>query len=676
MIPFVVKNGVTEQLANREADSAYVTAGLLNKIEYPTGGYTQFQFEGNEYSYIGSSQLVPAPIEKEGTAAGFLTYEQNKGPGQVKTTFVIDKWQQGSIEWQISNCIPSKPGCASWASMNPEATIELRRIGGGTPFHAYGMYVDKYTSGLNYIDLQPGTYELILKVVNPYDRANADVFYTYTSSEMKPPVRPAGGVRIARIISYDGISHDHDMVRSYSYKMDDPMYSSGVTLEQPKYDYSYTEYVPEPTTGQQCGKQQSYNCYSSVSSVVLGSTQGGVVGYRRVTEYYNTKDSSNKIVSYFTSAVEHPDDGVIYAPPYTPGTSYDWRRGLLTQKITYGKDNKVVSIEKKVYTVLPDFQYELRNFKAQQTVFCVASPIGTDGKDKVTRYKTDYYRTVTEWMPLTSDTTILFSSGSTDAIRNITTYAYDTSSLNVSSVTKEMSSRTVQQFYRYPNNYQVIPGDNLSLGIINLQQRHIISPVIETYTVVSNNANPGTIFGQFVSYKPSQPYPESVFRLSVPGVLTDFNPSSVSGGGVTMDRRYEPRLIFDLYDAAGNVLQQHKVNDEPESFIWGYGNSYPVAAIKGMSYSAVSGLVNVLAINNLYNETQIRNSLAPLRTLDGAMSTIYTFRPQVGMTSMTDPSGRTIYYEYDGFGRLTVIRDKDGKILKQTDYKYQRPVTE
>ncbi len=48
-----------------------------------------------------------------------------------------------------------------------------------------------------------------------------------------------------------------------------------------------------------------------------------------------------------------------------------------------------------------------------------------------------------------------------------------------------------------------------------------------------------------------------------------------------------------------------------------------------------------------------------------------TYRPLVGMTSATDPQGKTIYYEYDAFGRLRDVKDLNGNIIKTYQYHYK-----
>lgn len=53
-----------------------------------------------------------------------------------------------------------------------------------------------------------------------------------------------------------------------------------------------------------------------------------------------------------------------------------------------------------------------------------------------------------------------------------------------------------------------------------------------------------------------------------------------------------------------------------------------------------------------------------------ARMTTYTYDPPIGMTSMTDENNRTTFYEYDGLGRLRLIKDDNGNIIKRVCYNY------
>ena len=92
-------------------------------------------------------------------------------------------------------------------------------------------------------------------------------------------------------------------------------------------------------------------------------------------------------------------------------------------------------------------------------------------------------------------------------------------------------------------------------------------------------------------------------------------------------------------------------------------------------FTAIAAAKNAsLADVDQASETALRSALDSLRShpeLSGAMVTTYTYDPLVGVTSITDPRGRTTYYEYDEFNRLRQARDQEGHILSQNAYHYR-----
>jgi YD repeat-containing protein len=53
-----------------------------------------------------------------------------------------------------------------------------------------------------------------------------------------------------------------------------------------------------------------------------------------------------------------------------------------------------------------------------------------------------------------------------------------------------------------------------------------------------------------------------------------------------------------------------------------------------------------------------------------ALMSSYTYETMIGITSQTDVKNATTFYEYDGLGRLSLIRDQDRNILKKLCYNY------
>ena len=84
------------------------------------------------------------------------------------------------------------------------------------------------------------------------------------------------------------------------------------------------------------------------------------------------------------------------------------------------------------------------------------------------------------------------------------------------------------------------------------------------------------------------------------------------------------------------------------AYLWGYSGRYMVAKVQGATYSQVINALDGNLASDLSNLEDIRNA----SSLSNALIETWTYKPLVGVTSYTDATGLTTFYEYDGLGRL------------------------
>lgn len=190
----------------------------------------------------------------------------------------------------------------------------------------------------------------------------------------------------------------------------------------------------------------------------------------------------------------------------------------------------------------------------------------------------------------------------------------------------------------------------------------------EIYTYVTNGI-PQKVY----KLETSNPIPLASFKFSTrpTGVLPSTGTTPTS---FLMDSRYKLNVTYSQYDSKFNPLQINPEANAPISYIWGYNKMYPVAQVAGAEYATAMGYINQTVLDNpLSTDADIRTELNRMRmglANTNALVTTYTYKPLVGMTSQTDPNGRTSYYSYDAFNRLQLIRDQDGKVIKTFCYNY------
>lgn len=147
--------------------------------------------------------------------------------------------------------------------------------------------------------------------------------------------------------------------------------------------------------------------------------------------------------------------------------------------------------------------------------------------------------------------------------------------------------------------------------------------------------------------------------------------------------RLSNQEINFINDSFGNISHARIEGEADTYYVWGYGinRTRLIAKIENYIYSSSKVRAIVAAQNSSdwdnymstkSSEDDLRNKLTALRNaFPNAMVTTYTYDPLVGVTSITDPMGQTIYYHYDDFNRLEYVTDKDGKVLNKNEYHYK-----
>ena len=140
---------------------------------------------------------------------------------------------------------------------------------------------------------------------------------------------------------------------------------------------------------------------------------------------------------------------------------------------------------------------------------------------------------------------------------------------------------------------------------------------------------------------------------------------------------YRTDIFYDLYDMQGNIRQYTTLDGTSTVLLWAYKGQYPIAEIKNTTYSHVLGIVNESALNAISSRIAptdsdwvLINNLRSDPAMSNASVTTYTYKPLIGILTITDPTGLTVYYEYDSLGRLLRVKNDSGKVIEEYEYYY------
>jgi YD repeat-containing protein len=716
--------------ANRLVNSSYTQLGLLQSISYPTAGKTVFTYENNTasnvnptFDYIVSSGyiMITAPVNPPRIMTKSFTVNSFGGSGGANVVFTVN---------------PGSTNCAQHGQFGCPITTLYYPDGSGANLNSTVT-----------IFLPAGNYQIkgdCSSVTDPNVLQNYSVQVSWPQGAMESPnLRyniAVGGLRIKNITNYN-TDNSIASVKQYTYLQPGlPFNSSGTLVSFPQYQGTVTMITPSTCI---------YTTLSSNTTQPLMSTQGSMVGYRYVQEFLGASGEFGRNDYEFTA----PDvfqDNVGYYFPFPPSTSFDWKRGALVHERNY-RFNTANGVYELIQEKINKYQDNMTNtypgIKENQNTFYNVAHNNV--------YTVTSFFTESGWFPKISDTVRIYDQNNLAQYAQIVhNYGYNPLYfLPIADTSSNSKGETTITTMKYPLDYSGLTGaDALTQGIQNLQNKNMLSPVIEKFSQIQNAGGSNNRFtgSLLTSYKASIALPDTVWATELTAGSTTFTPSSVSGGTIVKSGLYKPELSFLKYDFKGNTIQEQKINDLNQSYIWDYSNTYPIAecknadsisiaftsfeadgsgnwtipsstrdnanAITGLSsYNLTSGAISKsgLTSSNSYvvsywsrsgssftvsgssSVTQGKTingwtyfehivsgvtsvSVSGSADIDelrlypkGALMTTYCYQPLSGMTSQCDMDNRITYYRYDGLGRLKVVLDQDGNILKTIDYYFQ-----
>ncbi|WP_286078267.1 RHS repeat domain-containing protein, partial [Alistipes finegoldii] len=142
---------------------------------------------------------------------------------------------------------------------------------------------------------------------------------------------------------------------------------------------------------------------------------------------------------------------------------------------------------------------------------------------------------------------------------------------------------------------------------------------------------------------------------------------------------YESRIRIKWYNGLYNPVYYVKDGTENVVCLWSYSGEYPIAEIKNATMDDVLKALGQEQGDLAYFTTLAKQTVPDMTPINSLRAKLpdaqvwtYTYKSLVGMLTVTDPAGKTAYYDYDSFGRLTGMRDNDGSTIQSFDYHYKQ----
>jgi hypothetical protein len=679
-------NNIEYYGADKEPNGNLAKIGLLNKIIYPTKGYTEFDYESNTYwgektTYPKKTKLILKKTEKE----------TNSEAKTINITSPIDQTIEliGRVvyagdgpppKWGEND--PKNTGhySASMGITCTDPSEDCPRFYEKSQFGSYphdGGFVFLTSSDKDnpivdnefFFDAKAGkTYTLHLSKNGNGASAMVDITYYATASVTISTNVETGGVRIKSTKDSPEASGKANYKRYYYGPKENLNKSSGDKGNDPFYiDFS--------TRRQMCTSEWSMGIcvYTDFKSLVLTSssmislfnTGNSNCFYKYVTvsdggdDFENGGESKEFIIhrDYWGQTVLGDTD--IQSAPWT---NFGWDNGLEVKSQIFKKPSGnsfvVVAENENRYKLDSSHNKEVLSYSVRKNFeqLCLNS---------IDNFSIVAYKTLSHWFYLETSISKKYDLNGLNPIETRTDYGYNNSAhLQLTSQSTTNSKAEIfETKYFYPQDSQMASEPFVKELIA---QNRIAAPLdVQTFRRGIKLSEQKTVYDKSVATS----------NLLLPKTVLE------NKGTAALNPVTDKKISYDFYDDKGNLLQYTQDGGTPTSIVWGYDKSLPVTKIDNIAYKSIP----ISLITEVQNASSYMGTDASMLTainkftynysgLSNTKITSYMYKPLIGVTRITDAHELSTYYDYDEFNRLKFIKDKDLNVLQAYFYNYKGQV--
>ncbi len=623
---------------NREVNPTYTQAGILNRIDYPTGGYSEFEYEPNKYQEGTIEKLAGGVRIKQirsFTDAGILSY---------KKTLVFPYGQ-----------VNIGPG---FSYLNQAQTIK--------------RFVDIYGSDLNGYPLCP-----------PWGDVESIVLNSISANP------------VISLTDYDGNSIFYNTVTEYD---GDAVSNNGYTVyTYNNFSDNVVNYVPPGKTFKENNLWRRSQLLSKFvrdkNNVLLNSVvntyidvqntlfqDAGLMVGTGFQEHANSCLASLNTCGYTTCTPYN------LVPKYII-TNYAIRTGLRkllsTTENTYDQLNPANSITKTI-----DYSYSPSNNEPS-----VVNTINSKGETIYIKniYASDYTLPATtgstdvEGIKNLKNNNIINAPVETYQQIQATGNPLKTVAANMSSFDASSPLQTESFFLENQSPLTDFTSSSVIGTVLSKDLRYKSRLKFSLYNGRNNLLQQQKTNDVLISYiwDYLSTYPVAEVQNAA---YNDIAYTSFEGDGKgNWSFTGIPNLVGNAptgkkgYDLALAAISKSTLNATTTYYV-SYWSNNGVKTVSGSS-AVVTG--RTIAGPWTYYEHKVINPAGGNISISGtglidevrlypsnALMTTYTYEPLVGISAKCDANNRIVYNEYDDLNRLILVRDQDNNVLKKIGYNY------